>query len=59
MYGHNGTTPGNRSLWRFDPESGETMIIFSTLGNQGLNRIADETLAMLREVEHTDWQEEE
>lgn len=51
MYGHNGTTPGNRSLWRFDPESGETMILFSSLGNQGLNRIADEMLAMLREVE--------
>lgn len=48
MFGHNGTTPGNRALWRFDPESGETLIIFSSLGNQGLNGIADELTAVLR-----------
>ncbi|MEZ5336715.1 MAG: serine hydrolase domain-containing protein [bacterium] len=48
MYGHNGTTPGNRALWRFDPETGETLIIFSSLGSQGLNGIGDELTAVLR-----------
>lgn len=48
MYGHNGTTPGNRALWRFDPETGETLIIFSSLGSQGLNGIGDEITAVLR-----------
>lgn len=55
MYGHNGTTPGNRALWRFDPETGETLIIFSSLGSQGLNGLGDEMLKVLREVEHADW----
>ncbi len=55
MYGHNGTTPGNRALWRFDPQTGETLIIFSSLGSQGLTGLADEMLAILGELEHADW----